>query len=253
MTPKIVSPAEWLTARKELLLKEKAATRASDALAAERRELPMVKVTKPYTFEGPNGPVTLLDLFDGRKQLVIYHFMLAPDREEGCSACSFVADHTPDIRHLHSRDTSYALVSRAPIDKIMAFKKRTGRDNIPWSSSFGQDFNYDFHVTIDESVRPIEYNYDDKETIVKKGDTYRLSGEQSGFSVFYAEGRDVYHTYSTYGRGAEGFLNTYYLLDITPLGRQEPDEGLWGRVDAFLHHDRYTDKTYTGTRELASA
>ena len=170
------------------------------------------------------------------------------------SACSFVTDHTPDLRHLHSRDTSYALVSRAPIDKIMAFKKRRGwDDNIPWYSSFGQDFNYDFHVTIDESVRPIQYNYDDKEAIVNKGDTYRLSGEQSGFSVFYAEGGDVYHTYSAYGRGAEGFLNTYFLLDITPLGRQEPNEGPWGKVDAFLHHDKYTDKTYTGTRELASA
>jgi predicted dithiol-disulfide oxidoreductase (DUF899 family) len=136
----------------------------------------------------------------------------------------------------------------------MAFKKRMGwDDNIPWYSSFEQDFNYDFHVTIDESVRPIQHNYEDKETIVNKGDTYRLSGEQSGFSVFYTEDGDVYHTYSAYGRGAEGFLNTYFLLDITPLGRQEPNEGPWGKVDAFLHHDKYTDKTYTGTRELASA
>lgn len=132
-------------------------------------------------------------------------------------------------------------------------QRRNANSEFFLSSSLGQDFNYDFHVTMDESVRPIEYNYDDKETMVKNGITYRLNGEQSGYSVFYAENGEVFHTYSTYGRGGEAFIATYHFLDITPLGRQEPEEGLRGRIDAFLHHDKYTTDTYTGTREIASA
>jgi predicted dithiol-disulfide oxidoreductase (DUF899 family) len=202
------------------------------------RDFPMVHLDKAYTFEGPSGEVTLLDLFDGRKQLIVYHFMLAPDQEEGCTGCSFLADHIPDLSHLLSRDTSFVVVSRAPLDKIEAFKKRMGW-TFPWVSSFGSDFNYDFHVTLDDRVAPVEYNYKDKATLEKEGKTYFTRGEQPGLSVFYHEGQDIFHSYSTFGRGIEGLLGTYTLLDMTPLGRQEEEPG--SKMN-WRYHDKYDEE-----------
>jgi predicted dithiol-disulfide oxidoreductase (DUF899 family) len=232
--PQVVSRSEWLTARKDLLDAEKQLTRTADALASRIRDLPMVKVDKSYIFSGPDGSASLSDLFQGRQQLLIYHFMFGPEDAEGCPSCSFFADHIPDLRHLASRNTSFAVVSRAPIEKILAFKKRMGW-TFPWYSSLGSDFNYDFHVTQDEAVAPVEYNYKDKETMEKQGMVWAMRGEQPGMSVFLKEGQDVYHTYSAYARGNEKFLGTYLMLDMTHLGRQDGDAPGLG----FMHHDRY--------------
>jgi len=202
------------------------------------RDFPMVHIDKQYTFEAPSGQVTLLDLFDGRKQLVVYHFMMSPEQEEGCASCSFVADHFPDLSHLRSRNTSFVVVSRAPLVKIEAFKKRMGW-TFPWVSSFGSDFNYDFHVTLDDGVRAVEYNYKDKATLEKEGKFFFTRGEQVGLSVFYREDRDLFHSYSTFSRGLEGLLGTYALLDVTPLGRQE--EGAEVSM-AWNYHDKYDEE-----------
>ncbi|MGH9789626.1 MAG: DUF899 domain-containing protein, partial [Candidatus Acidiferrales bacterium] len=176
MEPTIVSRNEWLAARKELLAREKELTRKRDALNAERRRLPMVRIEKPYAFEGPEGKVGLLDLFDRRRQLIIYHFMFDPSWDEGCPSCSFLVDNIGHLAHLHARNTSLVLVSRAPLAKIEPFKKRMGW-TVPWYSSFGSDFNYDFHVTMDEAVAPVEYNYREKAELVQKGETYFTQGE----------------------------------------------------------------------------
>jgi predicted dithiol-disulfide oxidoreductase (DUF899 family) len=240
--PTIVSQDEWLAARKELLAKEKELTRARDALNAERRRLPMVKIDKGYVFEGPDGKTSLLDLFDERRQLIVYHFMFDPSWDEGCLMCSFLVDSIGDLAHLHARDTSLALVSRAPLAKIEPFKARMGW-TVPWYSSVGSDFNYDFHVTQDEAVAPVEYNYRDKAMLERLGHTYHVKGEQPGVSVFLRDGDRLYHTYSTYGRGGDLLLGTYNWLDLTPLGRQEgwggtPD--LNGQGQFWVrHHDRY--------------
>ncbi|KAI9768644.1 MAG: hypothetical protein M1839_004004 [Geoglossum umbratile] len=234
MTPKVVSRDEWLTARKELLAKEKEVTRARDALSAERRKLPMVEINKTYVFEGPAGKVSLPDLFDKHSQLVIYHFMFDPADDQGCSACSLFGDDVSPLVHLRSRDTNFAAVSRAPIAKIEAFKARMGWD-FPWYSSFGSDFNYDFHVTQDEAVAPVEYNFKDKATLEKEGHSYDVTGEHHGMSVFFRDGERVYHTYSAYARGTEHFLFTYNLLDLTPLGRQDGKATIGG----FDYHDKY--------------
>jgi predicted dithiol-disulfide oxidoreductase (DUF899 family) len=209
-------------------------TRAADALAALVLDLPMVKLTKSYTLTGPAGPASLPEIFDGRKQLVIYHFMFGPDTDQGCPHCSVFADHIPDLRHLHTRNTTFAVISRAPIDTIEAFKKRMGW-NFPWYSSYGSDFNYDFHVTQDEAVAPIEYNFKTKEELQAKGYLHNMRGEQSGMSVFYQEDGEVFHTYSSYERGTEKFLGTCLMLDITPLGRQDPED--WSK--GFTYHDKY--------------
>ena len=164
--------------------------------------------------------------------------MMAPEQDEACSSCSFVVDHVPDLSHLRHRNTSFVAVSRAPLAKIEAFKKRMGW-TFPWVSSFGSDFNYDFHVTLDENVAPVEYNYKDKETLMKEGKTYATKGEQPGLSIFYREDKDVFHTYSSYARGVEVLLGTYRLLDLTPLGRQENSPGT--KMD-FRHHDKYDEK-----------
>ncbi len=194
--PHIVSRDEWLVARKELLTKEKEATHARDRLNAERRRLPMVKLDKEYLFEGPDGKVSLFDLFEGRRQLIVYHFMFDPSWEDGCPSCSFLVGNIPSTPdHLHASDTSLVLVSRAPLTKIEPFKKRMNW-TVPWFSSYGSDFNYDFDVTDDE-------------------------GEKPGLSVFLREGGDFFHTYSTNGRGVDILLGTYNYLDLTPLGRQE--------------------------------
>jgi predicted dithiol-disulfide oxidoreductase (DUF899 family) len=234
----VVSREEWVARRKDLLAKEKEALRASDVFHAQMRDFPMVHLDKSYIFEGLTGNVSLLDLFNGRKQLIVYHLMMAPDWEEACSSCSFVVDHIPDLSHLHYRSTSFVAVSRAPIAKIEAFKKRMGW-TFPWVSSFGSDFNYDFHVTQDEDVAPVEYNYKDKATLEKEGKSYSTKGEQPGLSIFYREDGDIFHTYSSYARGLEVLLGTYKLLDLTPLGRQE--EGPGPKM-SWRFHDKYEEE-----------
>lgn len=194
--PQIVSREEWLVARQELLIKEKETTRARDRLNAERRRLPMVKIDKEYLFEGPDGKASLLDLFDGRCQLILYHFMFDPSWDDGCKSCSNLVDNLPSrLARLHARDTSLVLVSRAPLAKIEPFKTRMNW-TVPWFSSYGSDFNYDFDATGD-------------------------GGEKPGISVFLREGETIFHTYSTTARGVDILLGTYNYLDLTPLGRQE--------------------------------
>jgi len=228
--PQVVSRDSWIAARKELLAKEKAWNRERDALSAARRGLPMVQVEKEYVFQGPEGSQTLVDLFWGRRQLLVYHFMFDPAWDEGCSNCSFVADHFDGaLVHLAARDTSFAVVSRAPIEKIARFRKRMGWD-FPWLSSFGTAFNYDSLVTLDESHT--EYNY---APVSAQPAGYPHEGEREGLSVFLRDGERVFHTYSTYQRGLDALMNTYNFLDLTPLGRQEED-GIMGWV---RHHDRY--------------
>lgn len=216
------------------MVKEKAALRANDELTSELHNLPMVKIDKEYAFDGPNGSVTLADLFDGRKQLIVYHFMFAPEDDAGCKGCSFVVDNHPfTLVHLHARETTLVLVSRAPLAKIEKFKARMGWD-YPWYSSFGSDFNYDFHVTNDESIAPVQYNYKGKDELLNSKDPGAqkvVKGEGPGMSVFFREGDKIFHTYSTFARGLDTLLVTNRLLDITPLGRQ--DEIVW------QYHDEY--------------
>jgi predicted dithiol-disulfide oxidoreductase (DUF899 family) len=220
-------------ARKELLVKEKEWSRQREAQSAERRKLPMVRIEMDYVFEGPSGRRTLGNLFEGRRQLVIYHFMFDPAWEEGCKNCSFVADHFGGtLVHLAARDTSFAVISRAPIEKLERFRKRMGW-NFPWLSSFGTDFNYDFQVTIDEAHPENNYRRAYHEPDLKgKGPT---EGEAPGLSVFLRDGERLFHAYSIYLRGLDPFINTYNFLDYTPLGRQEHGKGMaWMR-----RHDEY--------------
>jgi predicted dithiol-disulfide oxidoreductase (DUF899 family) len=201
--PPVVSPTEWQAARQALLAKEKEATRARDALAAERRRLPMVRIDKDYVLEGPNGEARLLDLFEGRRQLLLYHFMFGPNQDEGCDGCSMFVDQVGHLAHLHARDTSFALVSRASFVKIEAYRKRMGW-SIPWFSSLDSDFNVDFGVS-PETPQPTEYQ----------------DGESFGLSVFLRDGDEVFRTYFTSGRGVEALGSVWTFLDLTPLGRQE--------------------------------
>ena len=234
--PKIVTRDEWLAARKALLVKEKELTRQRDALNAERRQLPMVEIDKEYTFDGPDGRVGLVDLFDGRPQLIIYHFMFDPSWDDGCPSCSAGTDELSPgfFEHLHTRDTSYAMVSRAPLEKLERWKAKKGWD-VPWYSSFGTDFNYDFGVTIDESVRPGEHNYRTKADWEAMGSdffTYDQPFEMPGRSCFlHVDGR-IFHTYSQYTRGLESTGGSYYFLDLTALGRQEEWEEPKGRSES---------------------
>jgi predicted dithiol-disulfide oxidoreductase (DUF899 family) len=231
--PRITSRDEWLQARKELLAEEKALTRARDALSTKRRELPMVEIEKDYVFEGPDGTVSLLDLFDGRRQLIVQHFMFDPSWDDGCPSCSASADEISDglLQHLHARDTTFVVVSRAPLAKIERYKASKGW-TFPWYSSFGSDFNYDFHVTLDASVAPVEYNFRDAEELQATGAGWLLEGssEQPGYSMFLRDGQRVFHTYSMYARGAESLGGSYYFLDLTALGRQEDWEEPKGRA-----------------------
>ncbi|KAH6662437.1 hypothetical protein F5X68DRAFT_237727 [Plectosphaerella plurivora] len=225
MVGKIVEPAQWLEARKTLLQKEKDLVRASDALAKERQELPMVRVTKNYTFEGPSGArVSLSDLFDGRDQLLVYHYMFAPEDTNGCGGCRFAGEHIPTDFYLRQRQTSLAVVSRAPFDKLNAFKEKMGW-SFPWYSSGGSDFNYDFHVTLDADKAPAMYNYMTAEELEAKGKKFHLVGDQPGWSVFLKRDGEIFHTYSTFARGGDKFLGTLQLLDMTPLGRQDGSAG----------------------------
>ena len=228
--PQVSSREAWLRARKALLAKEKAFNVQRDALSAARRKLPMVPLEKDYVFKGPDGRRALGELFAGRRQLIVYHFMFGPDWDEGCPACSFVADHFDGaLPHLAARDTSFAVVSRAPIAKIEAFRQRMGW-RFAWLSSHDNDFNYDFGVTIDGD-HP-EYNY---APVAVQPEGYPREGEREGMSVFLRDGERLFHCYSAYQRGIDPFLNTYNFLDHTPLGRQEED----GIMRWVRHHDRY--------------
>ena len=234
--PTIVSRSEWIAARKELLIKEKAETRQRDALSAERRRLPMVKVEKEYLFEGTTGRATFADLFGAHRQLIVYHFMFDPSWEEGCKHCSHFADQfVGSITHLAARDTAFVAVSRAPVTKLESFKKRMGW-SFPWYSSSDGDFNYDFQVTLDEERGSDEYNFEKASTLLAARKIWFAKGDMPGMSVFLRDGGSVFHTYSTYQRGLDLFLNTYNFLDATPLGRQEDD----GPPQAWIrHHDKY--------------
>ena len=231
--PAVVTRDEWLAARKRLLEEEKAHTRARDALSTKRRELPMVAVDKDYEFSGPGGQVSLLDMFDGRRQLIIQHFMFDPSWDEGCSSCSGAADEMSQglIRHLNSRDTSFAVVSRAPIEKIELYKEARGWD-FPWFSSYGSDFNYDFNVTIDPTAAPVMWNYRSLDELKEHGMGWLADGssEQPGYSTFLRDGNAIFHTYSVYARGTESLGGSYYFLDLTALGRQEEWEEPKDRV-----------------------
>jgi predicted dithiol-disulfide oxidoreductase (DUF899 family) len=224
--PDVVTRDEWLAARTALLVKEKELTRQRDALNAERRRMPMVKVEKEYVFAGPDGEASLLDLFEGRSQLIVNHFMFDPEWEEGCPSCSAGADEMADglLAHLHARDTTLVQIARAPIEKIEAYKAKRGW-TFPWYSSYGTDFNYDFDVTMDPSVKPPVYNFRPYE-----GEP----GEFPGASYFLRDGDSVFHTNSTYARGAEMTGGSYYWLDLTALGRQEDWEEPKGRA-ASVH------------------
>ena len=201
--PPEVSAAEWEEARNALLAKEKQATKDRDALAAERRRLPMVRIDKDYVLDGPNGKASLIDLFEGRRQLILYHFMFGPNQDAGCDGCSMFIDQVGHLAHLHARDTSFAIVSRAPIEKVEAYRSRMGWE-IPWYSSFESDFNVDFGRSPET---PQEGVYQD--------------GESFGLSVFFRDGDNVFRTYFTSSRGVEALGSVWTLLDLTPLGRQE--------------------------------
>jgi predicted dithiol-disulfide oxidoreductase (DUF899 family) len=229
---RIVSRDEWLVARKAHLAEEKAFTRARDALSCKRRELPWVKVDKPYVFDGPHGRETLAELFGGKSQLIVYHFMLGPDWEEGCPSCSLLADHFDGAAiHLAQRDVAFVVVSRAPLEQIEAFKQRMGW-HFKWVSSSGSDFNYDYQVSAspqEKAAGKVMYNYELTEF---------PSEERPGASVFYENAAgEVFHTYSAYGRGLDILIGAYNLLDIAPKGR---DEGGLAYTMAWVrHHDRY--------------
>ena len=241
---KTVSHAEWLAARKQFLAKEKEFTHLRDALSKQRRELPWEKVEKNYVFEEPRGKVTLGDLFGGCSQLVVYHFMFGPGWKEGCPSCSFIADQFDSITlHMAQRDTRLVAVSRATLAEIDAFKKRMGW-KFPWVSSFGTDFNYDYRVSFSKeeiaSGKAI-YNYE----------TSSFESEEGpGASVFYREDGEIFHTYSTYGRGLDMMLNAYNFIDLTPKGRDEdslPYPMAWVR-----HHDKYEDTSALTEKSKAS-
>lgn len=217
--PPVVSREEWETARQALLIREKAHTRAGDALAAERRRMPMVETTSDYIFQGEHGPARFVDLFAGKRQLILQHFMFHPDWDEGCTGCSFEVDHIPNLAHLHARDTHYVIVSRAPIEKLMAYRDRMGWD-VNWYSSYGTSFNDDFGVTVDNQ-------------------------EDQGISSFLRDGYRIFHTYRIGARGAELMLNTFSMLDLTAFGRQETWEDSpegWPQTEPYQwwrRHHRY--------------
>ncbi len=231
--PSVVSEDQWLGARRALLREEKELTRLHDRIAARRRELPWVQVEKSYTFDSPGGPVALAGLFNGRSQLAVYHFMMGPEWGEGCPSCSFIADHlVPTVPHLQARDVSLAVVSRAPIAEILPFKKRMGWA-LNWVSSNRNDFNYDYHVSFTEEEmarKTVFYNF---------GLTEFPNDEAPGFSVFVQDANgNIFHTYSTYGRGVEQFMGTYTILDLMPKGRDEEPTKFY-KMDWVRYHDSY--------------
>jgi predicted dithiol-disulfide oxidoreductase (DUF899 family) len=226
---RIVSQEQWVAERKKLLARERELTHLRDQIARERRALPWVRIDKLYTFDAPDGKRTLADLFEGRNQLMVQHFMLAPGWEQGCASCSFMADHTDAMNvHLAHRDVTFVAISRAPLAEIERFRRRMGWQ-FNWVSSFGSDFNRDFHVsfTAEEEHGQVCYNYDTQPFECE---------EMPGISVFYRDAAgEIFHTYSTYRRGVEAMMGTYNLLDLTPKGRDERD----GPMAWVRHHDRY--------------
>jgi predicted dithiol-disulfide oxidoreductase (DUF899 family) len=229
---KTVSRDQWLAARRALLAEEKAFTRARDELSRKRRDLPWVKVEKRYVFDGPRGKETLADLFGGNSQLIVYHFMLGPDWQEGCPSCSLLADHFDGmVIHLAQRDVTFAVVSRAPLPQVEAFKRRMGW-HFKWVSSFGSDFNFDYHVSAtpeEKASGKADYNY-------RIGEF--PSEERPGASVFFKDAAgDIFHTYSTYGRGLDILIGAYNFLDLAPKGRDE--DALPWTMAWVRHHDRY--------------
>lgn len=222
--PPIVDRPTWRQARLELLKEEKMATRARDALNAKRRRLPMVRVEKEYRFHGPEGPLRLVDLFDGRRQLYIHHFMWIDERDGPCLGCACAAElnfTAANRLHLHARDISFAAVARAPYEKIASLKQSRGW-SFPFYSSFGSDFNYDFGVTLDRSRGVLEYNYQAVEASPGSGAPEdELEGDRPGNSIFLRDGETVYHTYSAYARGLDALFTPHNFLDLTPFGRQE--------------------------------
>jgi len=228
---KVVTREEWTAARKALLVKEKELTRLNDKLAAERRQLPWVRVDKPYTFDTAEGKATLADLFNGRSQLIVQHFMLGPGWDAGCVGCSFGSDHIEGaLVHLKQRDVSYVRISRAPLAEIEAYNRRMGW-SARWVSSFGSDFNYDFNVSFREGDAKVTYNYAEID--------YPGVTEHPGFSIFAKnEQGEILHTYSTFGRGDEATLVTYFFLDLTPKGRDEKEGMEWVK-----RHDEYEGTT----------
>ncbi|MGA7524705.1 MAG: thioredoxin family protein [Acidobacteriaceae bacterium] len=240
---RVVSKEEWLSARLELLAREKELTRQRDAVDAARRALPWVRVEKEYVFDGPAGKVTLAELFEGRSQLIVQHFMFAPGWKEGCVGCSFKSDHIDGILpHLEPHDVSFVSVSRAPFAEIEAFRRRMGW-RFRWVSSYGSDFNYDFHVSFtDEEIaaREVYYNY--------KKQPFEIE-ERSGDSVFFRDQSGViFHTYSTFGRGDEMVDTTYMYLDMTPKGRNENGPH-FDLMDWARHHDRYAQEAAAGGKK----
>jgi predicted dithiol-disulfide oxidoreductase (DUF899 family) len=238
--PEVVSREEWLTARKELLVSEKALTRARDQVNADRRRMPVVRIDKTYSFEGPDGKVGLLDMFEGRLQLVMHHFMWTYDidadgiehpHDTGCTSCSSAADRIGELRQLHARNTTLVAVTRAPYAKLAAFRQRMGW-TFPWYSSAASDFNYDFHATVDERVAPVQIQYRSEAELAEAGTPFTegMRGDYPGVSAFLRVGDAVYHTYSTFGRGIEEFHYGIPYLDLTALGRQEPWEQPKGRA-----------------------
>lgn len=228
----VVSRDTWLAARKQLLASEEEAARRLADVGAQRRALPAVKIEKKYLFDGPGGKVELLDLFAGRSQLITYHFMFDPAWDQGCKFCSYLVDNIGHLSHMYARDTTLVLVSRAPLNKIEAFKARMGW-TVPWYSSYGTSFNYDFHVTLDETVAPVEYNYRDKDELVRDG--WPTQGEQGGLSVFVQRDGTVYHTYSAYAEGAALLHGVDNYLDLTPQGRPLIEQ----KAGWLRYHDRY--------------
>jgi predicted dithiol-disulfide oxidoreductase (DUF899 family) len=242
----IVSGGEWLAAREELLRKEKDLTRQRDQLSQLRRELPWVKVEKNYVFEGPMGQETLADLFGSKSQLIVYHFMFGPGWEEGCPSCSMLADHLEgSLVHLASRDVSFVVVSRAPLAQIEAFKKRMGW-RFKWVSSFANEFNHDYNVSFTKeelAEHKTYYNYQTQEFPRE---------EAPGASVFYKnDAGNLFHTYSTYGRGLDTMLSAYNYLDLVPKGRDE--DGLDFSMSWVRHHDRYPEEKTSATQKGASS
>jgi predicted dithiol-disulfide oxidoreductase (DUF899 family) len=231
--PKIVSRDQWLIARKELLTKEKELTRLRDQLSAERRKLPMVEVEKMYVFDAFGGKKTLADLFDGRSQLIVYHFMFGPREEEGCPSCSFTADHVDGTRiHFENHGVKFVAISRAPLSEIEAFKKRMGW-RFEWVSSYGSEFNYDYHVSFTQEQITKGIAYYNYQVIDPKVE------ELPGISVFYMDEKgDIFHTYSSYSRGGEILVGAYNYLDLTPKGRNETIMMDWVR-----HHDKYSNNS----------
>ena len=225
--PEVVSREQWLEARRRLLVEEKNETRRRDALNAERRRLPMVRIEKEYVFEGPQGPAALAALFGDSRQLIIQHIMFGPGWEAACPTCTNAVDELSDglLAHLRARDTAFALVSRAPLAKLEAYRASRGW-TAPWYSSYGSDFNYDFQVTLDETKGQVSYNYRPEPGLLGS----ERSTEMPGHSCFLRDGSEIFHTYSTYGRGNEYTPSLYTLLDLTALGRQEAWEEPEGRA-----------------------